>query len=122
MVVMFHLGGAVARVPGGGTAYSGRDAEYNIVIEGVVPERNDDIAAETAWAQGFLEDLRPHRAGVYVNFLGADDDARVWEAYGEETYRRLAEVKATYDPGNVFHHNKNIRPDRTRRAASALRP
>lgn len=53
----------------------------------------------------------PHRAGVYVNFLDADDDTgRVREAYGERTYRRLAEVKAKYDPDNAFHHNKNIRP------------
>jgi FAD/FMN-containing dehydrogenase len=124
MVVMFHLGGAVARVPRDATAYSGRDAAYNIVIEGVsLPEQNDDVAAaETAWARGFLEDLRPHRAGVYVNFLGADDDARVKEAYGDETYRRLAQVKATYDPENVFHHNKNIRPIEAGRAGSPDRP
>jgi len=48
---------------------------------------------------------------VYVNFLDSDDDTRVREAYGKHTYRRLAEVKAKYDPDNAFHHNKNIRPD-----------
>ena len=48
---------------------------------------------------------------MYVNFLDADDDkSRVREAYGEATYRRLAEVKAKYDPENVFHNNKNIQP------------
>jgi FAD/FMN-containing dehydrogenase len=48
---------------------------------------------------------------VYVNFLDSDDDSsRVREAYGDRIYRRLAEVKAAYDPDNVFHHNKNIQP------------
>jgi FAD/FMN-containing dehydrogenase len=48
---------------------------------------------------------------VYVNFLDDDDDTRrVREAYGADTYRRLASVKARYDPDNVFHHNKNVLP------------
>jgi hypothetical protein len=34
----------------------------------------------------------------------------VREAYGDPIYRRLAEVKATYDPDNALHHNKNIQP------------
>jgi Berberine and berberine like len=36
--------------------------------------------------------------------------SRVREAYGDHIYRRLAEVKAKYDPDNAFHHNKNIGP------------
>jgi FAD/FMN-containing dehydrogenase len=113
MVVMFHMGGAVARVPRDAAAYPGRDAEYNIVIEGVwLPEQGDATgAAEAAWARTFLAALQPHRAGVYVNFLDADDDAgRIIESYGDDTLRRLAEAKATYDPDNAFHINKNIRP------------
>jgi FAD/FMN-containing dehydrogenase len=112
---MFHFGGAVARAPREATAYSGRDVDYSIVIEGVwLPEQGDSVgAAQTAWAREFLDALGPHRAGVYVNFLDADDDAgRVREAYGDDTYRRLAGVKAKYDPDNVFHNNKNIQPGR----------
>jgi len=46
-------------------------------------------------------------AGVHVNFLDAEDDtSRVREAYGDNTYRRLAQVKAKYDPDNAFHNNK----------------
>jgi FAD/FMN-containing dehydrogenase len=112
--VMFHMGGVVARVPHDATAYAGRDVSHNIVIEGVwLPDdAGQHASADTAWARRFLDALRPHRApGVYVNFLDSDDDtSRVLEAYGALIYRRLAEVKAKYDPDNVFHHNKNIRP------------
>jgi FAD/FMN-containing dehydrogenase len=111
---IFHMGGAVARAPHDATAFSGRDAAHNIVIDAVwLPEESGERAVtETAWARRFLHALQPHRAGgVYLNFLDADDDAsRVREAYGDQSYRRLAEVKAKYDPDNVFHHNKNIPP------------
>jgi FAD/FMN-containing dehydrogenase len=111
---IFHLGGAVSRTPRDATAYPGRDVDHRIVIDAVwLPEENDTVRApETAWARAFLDALGPHRTGVYVNFLDADDDAgRVREAYGDATYRRLAEVKARYDPGNAFHNNKNIPPE-----------
>ncbi|MFZ3493057.1 FAD-binding oxidoreductase [Streptomyces sp. 5.8] len=113
-VAMFHMGGAVARVPRDATAYAGRDVAHNIVIDAAwLPDESDEHAAtETAWARRFLQALQPHRAGsVYVNFLDSDDaPSRVREAYGDHTYRRLAEIKAKYDPDNTFHHNKNIRP------------
>jgi FAD/FMN-containing dehydrogenase len=109
---MFHMGGAVARVPSHATAYVARDVAHNLIIDAVwLPEESSALAAaETAWARRFLEALQPHRAGgVYVNFLDSDDGTtRVREAYGDRTYRRLAEVKAKYDPDNAFHHNKNI--------------
>jgi FAD/FMN-containing dehydrogenase len=111
---MFHFGGAVARVPLGATAYAGREAPHNIVIEGVwLPDELGELgAAETSWVRRFLEALEPHRAAsVYVNFLDADEGAaRVREAYGDQTYQRLTDVKAKYDPDNSFHVNQNIRP------------
>ena len=109
---MFHLGGAVARVPWEATAYPGRDVEHNIIIDAAwLPQQYDSVGtADTAWARKFLAALQPHHAGVYVNFLDSDDTSRVREAYGDDTYRRLADVKARYDPENVFHDNKNIQP------------
>ncbi|HEU0304178.1 MAG TPA: BBE domain-containing protein, partial [Gaiellaceae bacterium] len=110
---MFHMGGAVARVPYDATAYAGRDVAHNIIIHAAwLPEESELGAAETAWARRFLQALQSHRAGgVYVNFLDSDDDSsRVREAYGDQIYRRLAEAKAKYDPDNAFHHNQNIKP------------
>ena len=102
----------MARAPRDATAYPERDVEHNIIIDAAwLPEHDDTVgAAEAAWARAFLDALQPYRAGVYMNFLDSDDGAsRVREAYGDDTYPRLAEVKAKYDPENVFHNNKNIR-------------
>ena len=110
---MFHMGGAVARVPA--TPPPTPAATWSTTSSSTQhgsPRTDDTVGpAETAWARRFLAALRPHRAGVYVNFLDSDDDtSRVREAYGDDTYWRLAEVKAKYDPDNVFHNNKNIQP------------
>jgi FAD/FMN-containing dehydrogenase len=107
------MGGAVARAPRNATAYYSRDVEYNMSIDAVwLPQQDDTVgAADTTWARTFLAALQPYGVGVYVNFLDCDDDlSRVREAYGEDAYWRLAEVKAKYDPENVFHNNKNIQP------------
>jgi FAD/FMN-containing dehydrogenase len=110
---MFHMGGALARVPPGATAYPARDVDHNIIIDAAwLPEQDDTVlAAETMWAREFLDALEPHRAGVYVNFLDSDDDTnRIHEAYGDANYLRLVEVKTKYDSENVFRNNTNIQP------------
>jgi FAD/FMN-containing dehydrogenase len=112
---MFHFGGAVGRIPSDATAYAARHVTHNIIIDGVwLPgESSEHATAETAWVRRFYEALQPHRGnGVYVNFLDSDDDSsRVRQAYGDRAFRRLAEIKAKYDPDNAFHHNMNISPE-----------
>ena len=49
-------------------------------------------------------------SGAYTGFLGPTTAADIAAAYPAETYQRLAGVKQTYDPGNVFRRNHNIRP------------
>jgi hypothetical protein len=122
-VAMFHLQGAVGRVAEGGTAFGNRQASHAITLDGVWRPGEDFGERDTAWARGFFAALGPFRQGVYVNFLGGDEDpARVREAYGDAVHDRLEDVKTTYDPDNVFHHNQNIRPGRRDGAGGADRP
>lgn len=48
-------------------------------------------------------------AAGYINFLDGDDVPKVAENYGPN-FRRLTEIKAKYDPQNLFHVNQNIPP------------
>jgi FAD/FMN-containing dehydrogenase len=121
-IIMFHLGGAVARVPEDATAYSQRTAVHSVNVDAVwLPAEEMRATREPAWARATYEALAPHELGVYVNFLGDEGQDRVRSAYGEAKYRRLAEVKAAYDPENVFQLNQNIRPATVRTAHATAR-
>jgi FAD/FMN-containing dehydrogenase len=110
-VAIFHLKGAVSRVPEGATAFGNRQASHAMTLDAVWRPGEDFGDRDTAWTRRFFGDLAPFREGVYVNFLGGDENpGRVREAYGDSVYDRLVDVKTTYDPENVFHHNQNIRP------------
>ena len=115
-VALFHLTGAVNRVAEGATAFGNRQASHAITLDGVWRPGEDFGVSDTAWARGFFAALGRFRRGVYVNFLGGDEDPdRLREAYGDSVYNRLVDVKTTYDPDNVFHYNQNIRPSSARR-------
>jgi hypothetical protein len=48
--------------------------------------------------------------GRYVNFLADEGEAGVRSAYEAQTFTRLQDLKARYDPANLFHLNQNIKP------------
>jgi len=108
MVALRSLGGAVARVPADATAFAHRDAEAMVVGGFVLPEQLPPAAVDQAMAPwGGVAALG---AGTYVNFQGSATPEDLAAAYPPATYARLAEVKAAYDPGNVFALNHNIEP------------
>jgi FAD/FMN-containing dehydrogenase len=117
---MFHLRGAVGRVAEGATAFGNRRATHAITLDAVWRPGEEFGGREISWTKEFFAALGPFREGVYVNFLGSDEDpGRVREAYGS-AYERLVNVKTRYDPDNVFHHNQNIRPGFRVASKSAL--
>ena len=103
------LGGAMARVPAGDTAFAHRDAGVMVIV---ITQFEDPAEAPVhrAFTEAYFEALRPRATGVYANFLEAEGEDRIREAYPDLTYRRLAHVKRTYDPTNLFRLNQNIRP------------
>ena len=106
---LYPIDGAAARVPSDATAFAYRSGGWAGVIVGVDP---DPANAEllSAWAKAYWEELHPTSAGgSYVNFLMEEGQDRVEAAY-RDNYPRLARVKATYDPDNLFHVNQNISP------------
>lgn len=102
------LGGAVSRVPADATAYAHRDAR--IMTNVAAFHGPDDRAARAEWVDGTVGLLDQGNSGAYVNFVGAEGPERVRAAYPGATWDRLAAVKATYDPENVFRRNQNVPP------------
>ena len=109
-MLLEHFHGAVARVGPTDTAFPHRSPGYNMLVLSQWMDRQQSAAC-IAWARETYASLQPFmRAGRYVNYFGDDEplDA-IAAAYGPN-YRRLQEVKATYDSGNFFRMNQNIQP------------
>ena len=106
---LYPINGAVHRVREDETAFSARDSLFSGVIVGVDPNPANKQKI-TDWARRYWEALHPYSSGgAYVNFLMEEGDERLRATYGGN-YRRLAAVKAQYDPKNFFRLNQNIRP------------
>lgn len=113
-IIQFRaLGGAMARVDQGATAFGHRDKPYltTIINSWMDPAASsEEVAKHRAWNQAVWQTLQPHAVGAYVNFLGEEGDDAVRQAYPPATYERLAQIKKQYDPNNLFRSNRNIPP------------
>lgn len=104
-----QLHGVAARVAPDATAFPHRDQHYDCEILASWDDPGA-AAANIAWARDCFEAMQPYlERGVYVNGLGDEGEDRTRAAYGTN-YERLAALKATYDPTNLFRNNQNIRP------------
>jgi FAD/FMN-containing dehydrogenase len=110
-IIVFQLGGAIARVGEQDTAYPQRDAAHNVNINAAWLPDDPEPERHVAWARASFAALEPAASGrAYVNFLADEGQERVRAAYGEQKYARLAALKRAYDPDNVFRLNQNIEP------------
>ncbi len=108
-IFIAQLGGAQSRVAVDATAYPHRDARFSMNVHTRWEKASDDARC-VAWARKLFAEAEPYSTGgTYSNFLTDDADDAVAAAYGSNA-PRLAEVKARYDPTNLFRMNHNVRP------------
>ena len=107
-ILIFPLGGAVNELPEDHSAVGNRDAAAVLNISAAWDNAAND-AENVEWARSAWRDMRQFSTGgTYVNFLTEEEgDDRTRAAY-RSNYPRLARLKAEWDPGNLFHTNKNI--------------
>ncbi len=108
---IWKFGGFVQRVPSDATAFGDRSMPFMLSIDAIWSSPTDDDA-NIDWVRGFWQDMQRYSTGrLYLNFPGHGEGADlVRDAFGVETYTRLARIKRTYDPDNLFRMNQNVLP------------
>jgi len=109
-IIVVPGGGAIARVDDEAMALGSRRAAFNLHFLGMwadpaETQRNIDYIRNLAGS------LKPWSTGAaYLNFLGDEGMSRIEASFGPDKFARLQQLKATWDPTNVFRHNQNIPP------------
>jgi FAD/FMN-containing dehydrogenase len=106
---LHQMGGAVARISDGASAFGHRDAAFTLNILGTWTDPADDDSG-VAWARASFAELEPWLDGAYVNFMSAEGEGRLSAAYDETTLVRLRAVKRRLDPDNILRLNQNVAP------------
>jgi len=110
-ILLENFHGAATRVAPTDTAYALRSSGHNMLVLTQWTNASDDAKC-MSWGRGSYAALQRHAGQKrYLNYMGADDtgDAMLAAVYGPNL-SRLRQVKAKYDPENVFHVNVNVTP------------
>jgi len=103
------LGGAWDREPAVPNAVATRGMAYTVLGVADGPLEEEQRLKESVAA--LLEGMAPWQGDRrLVNNLAPEEAADAAAIYGPERYERLAAVKKTYDPDNMFRINHNIAP------------
>ncbi|MFE0172387.1 FAD-binding oxidoreductase [Streptomyces sp. NPDC059002] len=126
-MLLVGYGGQVNAVRPQDTAVAQRDVVMKAVYHTTWADPADD-AANMAWIRAFYRDVYADTGGVpvpgevsdgsYINYADADLADPAWNTsqvpwhtlYYKDNYRRLQQVKARWDPRNVFRHALAIEP------------
>jgi hypothetical protein len=108
VVTLQQLGGQIAAVGPRDTAFSHRDASHALLLMAgwTNPAQSP---GHMNYVRDYWKTVSRHTQGFYVNSYTPDEAERIRGNF-RGNYRRLAALKARFDPGNVFRLNVNIPP------------
>jgi hypothetical protein len=108
-IELAYLGGATTRIGADETAFGDRSAPFILNLLGNWSDPSADVN-NISRIRALFNVLRPAmKPGVYVNFMSADEQDRVPEAY-QQRWDKMVAVKSHYDPHNCFRLNQNVPP------------
>jgi hypothetical protein len=103
------LGGAWDREPAVPNSVATRGLPYSLLgVAAGPPPQEQQLKRSVAELLDGMKPWEGHRR--CVNNLAPDEANEAEEIYGQERYRRLAFIKKTYDPANMFRLNHNVPP------------
>jgi FAD/FMN-containing dehydrogenase len=109
-IIVVPGGGALSRVDDQAMAFGSRDAAFNIHYLSMW-EDPADTDRNIDYTRTLAGSMKPWSTGMaYLNFLGDEGRSRVEASFGPEKFARLQQIKAVWDPDNLFHVNQNIPP------------
>ncbi|HEX4678396.1 MAG TPA: FAD-binding oxidoreductase [Gaiellaceae bacterium] len=108
-LVILGLGGAISRVGENDSALSGRNAPFNMHLNGIWETAAEDDE-NIEWVRETTTAFEPHTTpGMALNFTTEISTADIVDSFGDKL-QRLRKLKSTYDPTNFFRLNQNIPP------------
>ena len=103
-------GGAINRVAADATAFVHRNALFSAqyTANWNAGDPASIVAANTSWLSSTWQSMRPYASGfAYQNYI--DPNLAGWQqAYYGSNLPRLQQIKAAYDPNNLFHFAQSI--------------
>lgn len=109
-VILDACGGAINRVPASATAFVHRNdlCSVQYYADWANDATSSVQSANHAWLTAFYASMRPYVSGyAYQNYI--DPTLADWPfAYYGSNLARLIQVKAQYDPDDVFHFAQSI--------------
>jgi hypothetical protein len=106
-VVIEFYGGAATRVGVADRAFAQRLTEFNIVVAAQWTDPNEN-ALHTSWARNCWDELIRFSNGGHLLTMTSDIGEQTLRAAFGNNDKRMVELKAKYDPTNLFADNQRV--------------